>query len=83
MKDLRPCPFCGGKAIFDGKEEAQYFTGSPRMNYRIKCQKCNASPTKARFYIQAHFCPELDELIKANDNGRDQAIKAWNGESEE
>lgn len=81
MIDLRPCPFCGGKAIFDGTEERQCFVGSPRMNYRIKCGKCGSSPNGARFYIQAHFHPELDEMIKANDSGRDKAIAAWNGGS--
>lgn len=79
MIDLRPCPFCGGKAIFDGTEEQAHFAGSPRMNYRIKCQKCGCSPSKARFYIQAHFHPELDERIQATDSGRDEAIAVWNG----
>lgn len=78
--DLRPCPFCGGRAIFEGTAEPS-FPESPRVNYRIKCEKCRSSPTKAQFYIQAHFRPELDEMISAIDKGRDKAIAAWNGES--
>ena len=81
MIDLRPCPFCGGKAIFDGDYEPKCFVGSPRMNYRIKCKNCGSSPNKARFYIQAHFCPDLDDCVKATATGRDEAIKVWNGEA--
>lgn len=79
MIELRPCPFCGGKAIFDGTAEPHCFMESPRVHYRIKCKDCGCSPTNAKFYIQAHFHPELEEGIKATATNRDKAIEAWNG----
>lgn len=38
-KDIKPCPFCGGKAIHDHFLE-EYF-----KIYVIKCKSCDASTT--------------------------------------
>ena len=34
MSDLKPCPFCGGKAI------GMWYGRSPDLSYRVECLPC-------------------------------------------
>lgn len=38
MDELKPCPFCGGKAW----STPNYKTNSQKVRYVVKCTKCNA-----------------------------------------
>lgn len=43
MTDLKPCPFCGGKAF-------AYYSGSPGNGYfsEVICEKCNCRTDRLR-----------------------------------
>ena len=42
MDELKPCPFCGGKAIFEDM-------GRPLELYRIVCTVCGANVTSLKY----------------------------------
>lgn len=75
MIDLKPCPFCGGKAVFRetriGKHQ-EYRT----IDFIIECEECNASPIKEnnRISFKLTECGELSAL----QDDRDRAAKEWN-----
>ena len=44
MEKLKPCPFCGGKAILNG---------DPRVNFAFcECEKCGARTNTVRISLQ-------------------------------
>ena len=42
MIELKPCPFCGGKAVWE--EDSDIFGDLVLTAYKIKCSKCWCSP---------------------------------------
>ena len=78
MADLKPCPWCGGRAQFyregladtPGIEMAAY-------RYRIRCPDCGAWNGKS-FTIIAHFDPRNERGVTANVLERDKAVMEWN-----
>ena len=79
--ELRPCQFCGGKAIFyttnDGLKTDR---GDALFYFSVECKECGAHPHhawgKARVYMRQNgdFYINRDEMHKA--------AKVWNGEVE-
>lgn len=72
--ELKPCPFCGGKAKF------QIITSSSTSTQRgfgfvISCSKCGARSPKT--YEVAHTLAENGDM-KAVTDEREMAAKAWN-----
>lgn len=75
MEKLKPCPFCGGKAVF-----------APSLNvskpsvvqcfFKIRCSKCLASLSDSNGYIEIEIDRGGSILIKRD--GRNDAIAAWN-----
>ena len=77
--ELKPCPFCGGKATMD---QTSYGTkdGSACLGFKICCVKCHATAPRADGHV----------LVKLGMNGevftwqddRQEACKAWNRRAE-
>lgn len=68
MKNLKPCPFCGGK----GKIKA---AKRDYIGFAIwcECEKCSARVDG--------YCPDLKNeniALENIDSCRDEAIKSWN-----
>lgn len=77
--DLKPCPFCGGKAKFFSKIFSE--RGTTRgWNFGIYCTKCNVTTARTDYSVE----------VKLNDDGnifvlvdeRYEATKAWNRRSD-
>ena len=49
MTELKPCPFCGGKAFVSAK--LPYF--GERFTLAVVCEKCNASSKHKNFEDEA------------------------------
>lgn len=80
MIDLKPCPFCGGTAIF---KQTSYGTAerSVRLGFEVACGKCGATEPQGHGEI----------LIKLSETGslnpwrdcRAKAAVAWNRRAKE
>ena len=75
--DLRPCPFCGGKAIFRVINTVAS-AGRCGVTFNVTCAKCRTStPTK--------HIPEISLLLyedgefKITKDEREYAAQCWNG----
>ena len=75
--ELKPCPFCGGKAAIEqrGIEIMATNRDSVRFDFSIRCVKCNATAPGAYGYISANLSRTglnvwHDEIPSA--------IEAWN-----
>lgn len=71
---LLPCPFCGGKAVFEtkGNSSSHYDVG---FDFTIKCNKCLCVlPKRYELRLTLGDCgqivPKVDE--------RKEALEAWN-----
>ena len=81
---LKPCPFCGGKAIFSVKSNFsnhQYIG----FGYTIKCSKCGCSPfttiTTAEYLLSQY---NGDIIIESTSQIRQQElVEKWNNRSTE
>ena len=76
--ELKPCPFCGGKAIVE-EERAEIMEtnrDSVRFNFSIRCCKCRATAPFAHGYVAANLS-ETGELNAWHDD-RPSASEAWN-----
>ena len=65
--ELKPCPFCGGKAVIKAKTKEYGFT------IWVECEKCNAR-------IDG-FCPSIEnenKSIENIENCKNKAIELWN-----
>ena len=69
MKEqLKPCPFCGGKACFNRYVSYNYLKGHHSDYARIKCSSCGASSKSI----------EYDPKLHGESGEYDEAIKLWN-----
>lgn len=72
---LKPCPFCGGRAIFDGTMYDMKGDNTQQTVFTISCSKCNVSlPTygsiRYRFYKNGNLSIYHDD--------RDEVVRKWN-----
>lgn len=73
-EELKPCPFCGGKAKF--KIATSSSTSMQKgFRFNIACSKCRASFPKT--YEVEHTLAENGDMIAITDE-REMAVKAWN-----
>ncbi len=73
-EELKPCPFCGGKAKF--RPITSSIHGANRgFLFRIECSGCGATLPKQ--YELEYIFTELGGL-KAVVDERETAIKSWN-----
>lgn len=79
MSELKPCPFCGGKAKFFVKShmEREIMRG---YSFGIYCTKCDITTPKTNYSIefQLNGNGEIEAII----DERSLAIKAWNRRAE-
>lgn len=75
MKELRPCPFCGGKAKAKtiSNKSTHYNIG---FVFEIICEECGAKYPK-QYGVDLELQEDLS--IKAiGEDKREEAIKDWN-----
>ena len=80
IMDLKPCPFCGGRAAIkqSGIEVMETNRDSVRFDFSIRCVNCNATAPGAYGYIAANLSgSELNTLHVWHDD-RPSAIASWN-----
>lgn len=74
MEKLKPCPFCGGKAIFNVIENDSTHH-SVGFLCEIVCEDCGMTlPVKCN----VDFSLKEDGEINILNDGRPEAIEAWN-----
>ena len=74
MPDLKPCPFCGGKATF--LVSSTFSRGVVRgWEFRISCTKCGVKTAKTNYRCEVSL--QNGEIVAETDE-RPAAIKAWN-----
>lgn len=76
---LKPCPFCGGNAIFSviSNFSNHQYVG---FDYTIKCSECGCSPfetnTRAEYFLSKN---NGDIIIEGTSQIRQQElVKKWN-----
>ena len=76
--ELKPCPFCGGKAAVkqSGVEVMATNRDSVRFDFSIRCVNCNATAPGAYGYISANLSRTGDLNIWHDE--RPSAIESWN-----
>ena len=76
MVELKPCPFCGGKANFLIKTHME--RGVTRgYTFGIYCTKCDITLPKTNYIIEFEMSSDDGEL-KVTTDERPQAIETWN-----
>ncbi|MBQ1789029.1 MAG: Lar family restriction alleviation protein [Oscillospiraceae bacterium] len=77
--DLKPCPFCGGKASIIQKTGA--YTGNPATilnEYVVGCRECAIyTPTQNSKIWQDH-----EGVVHVDRNGVEDAARIWNRRAE-
>ena len=75
IKELKPCPFCGGKALLqkmENSDSSDVFIES----WKISCSSCGATPKGANVYKTMHIKNPKGEIVFRT-NGKENAIAAW------
>ncbi|MBS6643640.1 MAG: Lar family restriction alleviation protein [Clostridiaceae bacterium] len=75
MEKLKPCPFCGGKALFCIKENRTTNCGVGFV-FEVECEECRMR-LPGRYVVDFNLQPESGEIDVLNDR-RQAAIEAWN-----
>lgn len=78
--ELKPCPFCGGKAWFSQTSYGTTDRDSVMFHFSIRCRKCNASAPGSNGYIALDFSTTGKLRIWHDD--RNKAIEEWNRRAE-
>lgn len=75
MTELKPCPFCGGKANFFVKVNST--TGTHRgWKFGVYCTMCDSSLPRNDYVLDVDFDPNGEITIVRDE--RNDAIEAWN-----
>ena len=74
--NLRPCPFCGGKARFEQTACGTTDASSCKLSFSIRCAKCSATAPNSYGYVAVNLSYSGDLNLWHDDRG--SAIKAWN-----
>ena len=76
MQNLKPCPFCGGKANIEQTAYGTADLSSVRLQFAIRCKKCGASAPNAYGYITINLSSNGEFNVWHDD--RNPATAAWN-----
>lgn len=76
--ELKPCPFCGGKAAIKQTSVQVMETNrdSTSFDFRIECLNCNATAPGAYGYISANLSRDGELNVWHDD--RATAAASWN-----
>jgi Lar family restriction alleviation protein len=72
---LKPCPFCGGKAIYVTVQAGPSKEGS-YLFYNLRCKSCNAHPPGA--YGGIFTTMKENGKVQIEKLGEKEAVEAWN-----
>jgi len=72
--DLKPCPFCGGKAILERSHRAFIKAQTTRVAF-VRCKECNAR--SGRFNLEDYG------KTSRSQEAEQAAVDAWNKRTEE
>ena len=75
MFELKPCPFCGGKAIFSGKMYNMEGDNAQQVVFTISCSKCDLS-FPATGFIRYRFT--RNGILSIYHDDRDDVVRKWN-----
>lgn len=78
--ELKPCPFCGGKAVFLVKSHTEHGFNRGWL-FGISCINCGVALPKSNYKIETSF--EANGAIKVTTDEREIAIQAWNRRANE
>lgn len=81
MIELKPCPFCGGKAEFDQIARGTADNFSAKLDFEIRCKKCGATAPDAYGYIAINLSSNGELNVWHDDKSK--AIAAWNRRARE
>lgn len=81
MTELKPCPFCGGKAEFDQTGYGATDHSSVELRFAIRCKKCGATAPDAYGYIAINLSSNGELNVWHDDKSK--AIAAWNRRTRE
>lgn len=76
MNELKPCPFCGGKASIQQTAYGTTDNASCRLSFAIRCTKCDATAPNASGYVAINLMS--DGSLNLWNDDREKAVKAWN-----
>ena len=74
--DLKPCPFCGGKAEFH-TYETTVDCGETIIKFYLCCSKCGSRTNNDRGSVHVSLLPEDGSMWFYN-HDVDKAIESWN-----
>ena len=76
---LKPCPFCGGEAIFSISSNISTHT-KVAYEYTIKCSQCGCTPIKQKEVLEICMCPHTGELYATGESQVKQSrmVGDWN-----
>lgn len=76
MDELKPCPFCGGKANL--KRYSSFYRNNPSTTIKDEWGvECENNCCKTNRYRDDIYHADSGDVIIAN-NGAHEAIEAWN-----
>ena len=79
MRELKHCPFCGGKAIFNIISNFSTHT-TVGYEYTIKCSECGCSPFKESGRLEIRMSETSGEIYLTDETQVKQSrlVEAWN-----
>lgn len=76
MEELKPCPFCGGKArIRQDKTDGIQYRGMFSVFFHVECEGCGA---RGKTYYAAFPFVDEGENAKLEGNKIQDAVESWN-----
>ena len=74
FEELKPCPFCGGKAIFHvtTNKMSHYGVG---FEFNIICTRCGTRSPKC---YEMEISLDNNGEVKTGSDNREKAVKDWN-----
>lgn len=76
MNELKPCPFCGGKAEIEQTAYGTTNYASCKLTFAVRCTECDATAPNANGYIAIKL--SSDGNLNPWHDDRLKAIEAWN-----
>ena len=77
MAELKPCPFCGGKA--ETHNQPLY----TEMGVCVRCTKCNARSRFILYECKFQFYHGEENVYITKERATNQAIEVWNRRAED